>query len=347
MKRKINLQTNLQENNIKNINDQKREVVIKRLEKQQYGLAGRNTAVKICTWTKKSLRDEDVCYKQTFYGINAHRCCQMSPSLNYCQNSCVFCWRSFTSTEGFSDIPLELSDDPEEIIDKSIEQQRKLLSGFGGNPKVNLKKFKEAQNPKHFAISLTGEPTLYPTLKEFIENLHKRNISTFLVTNGLKPEVLSNVYPTQLYISLDAPNEEIYRKIDRSRIKDAWLLLNQSLKVMNEKRNSKTRTTLRITLVKGYNDIRPEQYAKLIEVANPMFVEIKAYMHVGSSIYRLKKENMPSHEEILEFAQKISEHCNWKYEDEKPESRVVLLMKKEDKPKRFLWDYSNVKITKE
>ncbi|RLE41207.1 4-demethylwyosine synthase TYW1, partial [Candidatus Woesearchaeota archaeon] len=46
------------------------------LEKQQYAFIGRHSAIKICYWTKKSLLDEGVCYKQQFYGIKSHRCCQ-------------------------------------------------------------------------------------------------------------------------------------------------------------------------------------------------------------------------------------------------------------------------------
>ncbi len=312
------------------------ESVKKRLEKQQYRFSGRNTAVKICSWTKKSLLDKDICYKQKFYGIQSHRCCQMSPAVNFCQNSCIFCWRSFADTEGFHEIPKEIADDPEKIITKSIEKQRELLSGFGGNKKINLDKFREAQDPKHFAISLTGEPTLYPYLNEFIELLHMRGITTFVVTNGLRPEVLRNIKPTQLYVSVDAPNEELYLKVDRPKIKNAWKFFNETLSVIGEKRNECVRTCLRITLIKGINDVFPEQYAELIKKSNPLFVEVKAYMHVGESVKRLKKENMPLHEEVFEFAKNIAEFCDWKIVDEKKESRVVLLMKSEDLDKRFI-----------
>ena len=39
------------------------------LKKQHYEIAGKNehSAVQICRWTKKSLRDEGVCYKEKFY----------------------------------------------------------------------------------------------------------------------------------------------------------------------------------------------------------------------------------------------------------------------------------------
>jgi len=71
------------------------------LKKQHYEIAGKNehSAVQICRWTKKSLRDEGVCYKEKFYGIKSHLCCQMTPSL-YCPNKCVHCWRAIEYTTG-------------------------------------------------------------------------------------------------------------------------------------------------------------------------------------------------------------------------------------------------------
>jgi len=72
--------------------------------------------------------------------------------------------------------------------------------------------------------------------------------------------------------------------------------------------------------------VNPEQYAELIEKAQPDFVEIKAYMWVGYSQQRLEIKNMPRHPEIKEFTNKIAKHLkNYKIKDEKKESRVVLL----------------------
>ena len=299
------------------------EPEVKRLlEKQQYKIVGDNSAVKICTWTKKSLRDEDFCYKQKFYGIKSHLCCQIAPSANFCQQSCLFCWRPIEHTEG---IKMKEFDKPGDIIKGVIEGQRKLLSGFGGNEKVNKKKFKEAQNPKQFAISLAGEPTLYPKLDELVKELNNIG-TTFVVSNGLNPEMLKKIRPTQLYVSLDAPNEEIYKKTCRPSIKDAWKKLMKSLSLLKKTE----RSTIRITLVKGLNMIYPEQYAELIKKASPKFIELKAYMNVGYSKQRLDIKAMPIHLEVKEFSKIVAEKSGYKIVDEKKESRVVLLMK-EDK----------------
>ncbi len=295
----------------------------KLLEKQQYAFIGRHSAVKICSWTKKSLLGDGFCYKQKFYGIRTHLCCQMSPSINFCSNKCLFCWRPIEYTEG-KEIEGEI-DSPDELVKNSIEMQQRQLAGFKGNSKVNMKKFEEAQEPMHFAISLAGEPTAYPRLKEFIEELHKLGKTTFVVSNGMNPDVIKEIEPTQLYISIAAPNKEIMKKINQPELDDYWERFNKSLENLQEKK----RGTLRITLIKEWNMVEPENYAKLISKAQPKFVEVKAYMNVGFSKQRFGMEHMPRHEEVREFAEKIADCAGMKIIDEKKESRVVLLMKED------------------
>ena len=108
----------------------------------------------------------------------------------------------------------------------------------------------------------------------------------------------------------------------------------KSLAVMKKLRKN-TRTAIRITLIKGINDVDIEGYAKLIKIANPMFLEVKAYMWIGGSRKRLKEENMPFHREVVEFSGKLSEIIGYKRIDEQKESRVVLLMK-EDTNERIM-----------
>ncbi|MEM4267507.1 MAG: 4-demethylwyosine synthase TYW1 [Candidatus Woesearchaeota archaeon] len=300
------------------------------LAKQHYAFSGNHSAVKLCTWTKKALRGQGHCYKQQFYGIASHRCVQMSPSIGYCHNRCVFCWRPIEYTEG-TRIQKNILDKPRNIIKNSLLMQKKLLSGYGGYERADKKKLKEAAQPKHFAISLVGEPTIYPKLNELITELHKQGFTTFLVTNGMMPSKLAKiVQPTQLYVSVDAPNRELFKKIDQPMLKDGWERLMKSLTILKNLRN-KTRTTLRFTMIKGLNMVHPKQWAEIISKAEPMFVEVKAYMHVGFSRFRLKMENMPLHSEVKNFAEEICKHCNYRITDEKKESRVVLLTSVNDK----------------
>lgn len=301
------------------------------LRNQSYGFAGETTAVKICSWTKKALTDEGVCYKEKFYGIRCHRCCQMSPACNTCSLNCIFCWRERYESQ------FDKIDDPEQIIDNCIAQQKLLLTGYGGNDKADKDKLHEAFEPKHFAISLTGEPTCYPKISEFIQNLHDRGNTTFLVTNGMFPEVLKSMtLPTQLYVSLDAPDEELFQKVDRpdSKLDQPWNRLMQTLDLLKSFKD-KTRTTIRITLVKDYNMVHPEKWSALIEKADPTYVEVKGYVWVGSSRQRLELSNSPPHEEVKAFAEEICKHCNYRFIDEQKASRVVLIMK-EDRDDRIM-----------
>lgn len=299
----------------------------KDLEKQGYRLVGNHSAIKVCLWTKKCIRNQDVCYKKTFYGINSHRCVQMTPALHTCSNRCNWCWRDIKFTNLKWQGPI---DDPKDMIEGCIKAHVEYLQGFGGNKNTNIKKFKESQIPKHFAISLLGEPTSYPKLPELIKELKKRKISSFLVTNGTNPSMLNKLLkqktePTQLYITVPAPNKQTYEKICKPLVKGNWSKILQSLKLLNKfKRN-----TLRLTLVKDINMIKPEKYARLIKKHQPLFVELKAYMFVGHSRQRLSIKNMPRHHEIMEFAIILTQNTEYKIIDQKKESRVALLMKKD------------------
>ena len=82
-----------------------------------------------------------------------------------------------------------------------------------------------------------------------------------------------------------------------------------------------------MTLVKDHNMGNFDEYAKLIEKANPTFVEAKAYMHIGFSNLRLSFERMPMHFEVKDFATQLAEKTGYNVIDEAPESRVVLLSK--------------------
>lgn len=319
--------------------------VEKIFEKQHYRIVGKNkhSSVQICQWTKKAIRGEGVCYKEKFYGIESHRCCQMTPSL-WCPNQCLHCWRAIEFTTG-DKIPGKI-DSAKEIIDGCIEAQRNLLRGFKILPetkyktrsKANMKKWAEAQEPMQFAISLSGEPTLYPKIGELIEELRKRKKTSFLVTNGLEPEKIleiknKNKLPTQLYVSVNASNEKLYNKFHRSLKKDAWQKLNETLEIMKD---LKTRTVVRINLVKELNmdDKLIPEYAQLIKKAKPKFIEIKGFMHVGGAKKRLDYKQMPWHHEVKDFARKLSEELkklglekDYKILDESEYSRVLVMGK--------------------
>ena len=259
----------------------------------------------------------------------------MTPALFYCTQKCLFCWRAQSGDHQITwdEMRLPAWDSPEEIVEESIKAQLEILSGYKGNPETNQKKFKEALTPRHAAISLTGEPTLYRHIGELIHAFHRKGFTTFLVSNGTMPSVLAKLeeVPTQLYISVCAPDEKAFKHVCRPQIPKAWEKLNQTLELLS---SFKCPTVIRITIVRGLNIKNIKGYAKLVEKANPTYIEPKAYMHVGFSRLRLGYECMPTHGEIREFATQIAKETGYNIIDESQESRVVLLSKLE-KPIRF------------
>ncbi|MDD1755256.1 MAG: 4-demethylwyosine synthase TYW1 [Methanomassiliicoccales archaeon] len=296
-----------------------RQELKQKLDRQQYRMAGETAAVKLCHWMRQSLLNKRHCYKQEFYGIGSHRCLQMTPVVHDCTHNCIFCWR----VRGFESAERKW-DSPHDMLDKLIEHQRKLITGFPGDARCDMAKYKEAKDPKHVAISLAGEPTLYPYLGELIEECHKRGMTTFLVTNGTLPEVLERLdpLPSQLYVTVAAPNKYVYKDVCQPRIPDGWERLMRTLELLP---SLGTRTVIRHTLVREYNLGWEEEYAKLDERAKPTFIEPKGFVFVGDARQRMSIDNMPSHQEVAEFGQRLATSLGLCLLKEKRDSRVVLL----------------------
>ncbi len=292
------------------------------LKKQHYAVVGDHSGVKLCHWMRQSLLFNRECYKQSFYGIKSHRCLQMSPSINHCNHLCIFCWRY----QGFTEKQFNSFDDPKYILEKAIEAQKRLLTGFKGDIRCDKTKWIEANNPNMVACSLSGEPTLYPKLGDFFDECHKKNMITFLVTNGTNPKSLINLdpLPKQLYISIVAPNESLYKKICSPTISNGWKKINETLEILS---SLDTRTVIRHTLMNDWNMDKKyiNDYAKLINKANPMFIEPKGYVFVGYSRKRMHLKNMPTHANIREFSVNLSNKINYNIEMERSDSRVLLL----------------------
>jgi len=282
-----------------------------------YQIVGKHSAVKACLWLKKSMRNLGYCYKQKFYGIKSHRCLQMTPAL-ICNQSCIHCWRPVELLN-----QVEKWDLPEFIAEESIKAQRRILTGFKGTSGVDEKKLREAHEPNHVAISLIGEPTLYPYLDKLVEIYKAKGMTTFVVTNGTNPEMIEKIEPYQLYISLLAYDEKSHLILNRPK-QNYWKNIMKSLEIMAEK---KYRTVIRLTAVKGYN-MKAGKFAPLISKTHPMFIEVKAYMHLGYSRYRLPPTAMPKHSEVLEYSREIAKLTDYEIADESEISRVVLLKRK-------------------
>ncbi len=328
----------------------------KRLQDANYKLVGphKHAAVKLCHWTKESVKSggESHCYKQTFYGINSHQCVQMTPDLPACNLRCSYCWRDFRYFK--NEMKGEI-DKPESIVEETVKAQRNLLTGLGGTPH-NDKFLEEAKHPRHVAISLDGEPTLYPHLPDLIKHYQEHGMTTFLVTNGTNPEALralveKNALPTQLYVSLSAVDEKMFLATQHPTAENMWPRILETLSLLPK---LNTRRVIRLTMVKGLNMEQAEKYAQLISKTNVDFIEIKGWSAVGQSRQRMPLTRMPTHEEIKSFSQEVLKGLNnisersepigisgtngtapkYKLEAEQEVSRVVLLMRNDTK--RFL-----------
>lgn len=302
------------------------------LKRQKYHIVGTHSAVKKCKWLHESLVRGRHCYKEDFYGIASHRCLQMTPAMAYCNQSCLWCWRVMAKDVGlnYDETTIPSQDDAASIADGCLLEQRRILSGYKAQVrslKVQAHKYEEACEPKHVAISLAGEPTIYKFLGDLISEFKRRGFTTFLVSNGTNPKALGEIEePSQLYLTVGAPTEEVHRRVCRPSGPDLWGRLMESLEMLSTFSCPKV---LRLTLAKKMNMFAPEEYAKLILRAEPTYVECKAMMSVGygSQIGRISYENMPSFQEIKEFSKELAELTGMKPIGEQSDSRVVLLSK--------------------
>ncbi|CUG85671.1 unnamed protein product [Bodo saltans] len=268
-----------------------------------YSLVGTHSAVKLCRWQKSMLRGRGGCYKWTMYGIRSHQCMEATPSMA-CANKCTFCWRlntNPTATEWKWDI-----DDPEKLVEGMVTQHKALVHEAKGMAGVQLEAAAEAMQPKHCALSLVGEPIIYPRINEFLHKLHKEGISTFLVNNGQFPEAIDAVAPvTQLYLSVDGPTREIMKELDRPVFPDFWERFNRSVVGMSKKR---FRRVFRLTMVEHINmeDAHVEHYKRIFEEGCPHFIELKMLTPAFSGRKTpLRIKNVPTFDRLVKFAKKL------------------------------------------
>ncbi|XP_066998210.2 S-adenosyl-L-methionine-dependent tRNA 4-demethylwyosine synthase TYW1 [Anabrus simplex] len=306
------------------------------LSKQGYRLIGSHSGVKLCRWTKSMLRGRGGCYKHSFYGIQSHQCMETTPSLA-CANKCVFCWRHHSNPVGTE---WRWKMDPAKtILEGALEHHYNMINQFKGVPGVLPERMQEGFNVKHCALSLVGEPIMYPEINEYVRLLHEKGISSFLVTNAQFPEAIRCMSPvTQLYVSVDASTKESLKKIDRPLFSDFWERFLDSLRALSEKGQ---RTVYRLTLVKAWNTEELESYAKLVEIGKPDFIEVKGVTYCGTSkASNLTMENVPWHSDVVAFVQKLADLLpEYEIASEHEHSNCVLIAHKKFKIGSDWWTW--------
>ncbi|PNI92612.1 LOW QUALITY PROTEIN: TYW1B isoform 3 [Pan troglodytes] len=99
----------------------------------------------------------------------SHHCMETTPSLA-CANKCVFCWRHHNNPVG-TEWRWKM-DQPEMILKEAIENHQNMIKQFKGVPGVKAERFEEGMMVKHCALSLVGEPIMYPEINRFLKLLH-------------------------------------------------------------------------------------------------------------------------------------------------------------------------------
>ena len=187
-------------------------------------------------------------------------------------------------------------------------------------PKEIMKTHNEALNPNHAAISLDGEPLLYPRVSGLVHQFRKRGMTTFIVTNSTLPEKIEQMdsLPSQFYFTLPAPNEQIYKRTCRPMVRNGWEKINKSLELVD---SLSTRTLIRLTAIKNLN-LREDflnEYIKIIDRANPNFFEIKGFTLQAKALQiseRLKSQHpvkyyFPKYNYLKDIAQEFEKRSGF------------------------------------
>jgi tRNA wybutosine-synthesizing protein 1 len=272
---------------------------------------------------------------------------EFSPAGMHCENRCVYCWRPMEFYDSLEMKPEQVAE-PKEILTKLMAERKKLINGYYGDSRNDKQRLDESLLPSHYAISLSGEPTMYPKLPKLIKYLNSLETtkSIFLVTNGQEPEMIQRLQdedalPTQLYLSTNAADYESFLKINRPKYDDSWERWNKTLDLL---KHLDTRTVLRITLIKNYNDQEEmiPAFAEMFRKASPHFIEIKSYMHIGRSTNRLEHSNMLEMQEIQNFSNQIAKQSRiFSIMDESVISRISVLQNNERQIERMIPTYVN------
>lgn len=248
----------------------------------------------------------------------------------------------------------------------SLESSKLIVEKYVASRDEIIDVHVEAAEPKHVAISYDGEPTMYSRLGELIAEFRKRNISTFLVTNGTFPERIrklkdAGALPTQLYVTMAAPDKETYLRVCSSVSPyfpinpNYWDLVNETLGMLAA---LDCRTVVRISSVRGLNMIKPEAYRERVKKANPNFLEVKGFSisgnapriserlgvtslgHKDPSLQKNALQYAPTHEEIKDFARRISDdHKLFPVLNESDINRQVLMGVNWNKEKAVAIDF--------
>jgi len=224
----------------------------------------------------------------------------------------------------------------------SREEIETLINRELTNPDDIMQTHSEAMFPNHAAISLDGEPLLYPMMSDLVGEFRNNGMTSFIVTNGTLPEKLESLdsMPSQLYLTLPAPNEKLYKEVCRPMIRNGWERIQKSLDLLE---SLSCRSLVRLTAVKhlNINENLINEYVKLVAKANPNFFELKGFTLQAKALLikdRLKSDTplqdfFPEYEYLEKMAYKFEELSNFSLIYKNKASRDFLFAVNWDKDK--------------
>ncbi len=183
-------------------------------------------------------------------------------------------------------------------------------------------RWQEALDPKHVAISLSGEPTLYRQLPAAHRSLQREGLYNISREQRYKSRYACPLPPVpDVCLARCTGSGDLY-----CCMSPAGGLLGTGKREPCPAGNTTFRSADHPC--QGFNDFAPEKYAAILQDSGASFVEVKGYMYLGYSRNRLVRENMPEHERVRSFAEKIAAACDYRIKDENILSRVVCLERK-------------------
>jgi tRNA wybutosine-synthesizing protein 1 len=80
-----------------------------------------------------------------------------------------------------------------------------MINEMRGVPGVQADRLQEAFTVRHCALSLVGEPIMYPRINEMLQQLHQRDISSFLSPTRSSPSTSCPWTPSRSCTSPSTP----------------------------------------------------------------------------------------------------------------------------------------------
>ncbi|KAA3488890.1 S-adenosyl-L-methionine-dependent tRNA 4-demethylwyosine synthase [Gossypium australe] len=185
-------------------------------------------------------------------------------------------------------------DDPLEIFNTAADLHTEMINQMKGVPGVTQERLVEGLSARYCALSLVGKPIMYLEISMFLDELQKRRISTFLVTNMLQQKIAR-------------------RQLIGHSLGTSGKRFIDSLTALKEKQQQ---TVYRLTVVKGWN--REDVDVKSIGKPNILWIGSLLLSHddlfYSSATSKLTVQNVSWHSNVKVFLEALTLKSEGEYE---------------------------------